>query len=219
MADPSTATQPLPRGWRTRTGPRRRAYLAPFLGYVLILVAVFGWAYGVQAGRDAAAADLQRSTSEALTLNVADAGAWSIYLDTRAGVEQSEALAQALAGDGGFGVEIVPGDGAEPMALQRPTGGTYRLDAETNLIGHGIADVELTPGEYRLSVATAADPPESAIAGFSAGPAPDQPSVLVLLVAIGGAVVMLVWALIIRSGRRRAARRLLRPVLGDVRPA
>ncbi|QOR72402.1 hypothetical protein IM660_09360 [Ruania alkalisoli] len=219
MADPSAAPQPLPRGWRTRTGPRRRAYLGPFAGYVLILVAVFGWAYEVQAGRDAAAADLQRSTTEALTLNVAESGEWSVYLDTYAGVEQSDALAQALAGDGGFGVEIVPGDGAETIALQRPTGGTYRLDAETDLIGHGIADVELTPGEYRLSVATAADPPESAIAGFSAGLAPDAPPVLVLLAAIGGAAAMLVWALIIRSGRRRAARRLLRPVLGHGRSA
>lgn len=205
----ASASVRLPRHWRVRTGPRRWHYLLPFGVFVVGWFAFYLFGFSYQADRDAAAAELLRSPGDPVEIVVERDGTWSIWLDLHAGVEPGQELARALAGAEEWGVSVRDAAVEQSvMALRPGSGGSYLVLGDGAVRGRAIADVTLPPGNYVVTVQAAADKSDPAIAGFSLGLAPEQPTPWILVAALTTTPIALVWALIIRAQRRAANRRL-----------
>lgn len=204
----------LPRGWRTATGPRRRAYLYPFAVFTAVLYVLFVVGFSWQATKDDIATDHARSSGGPLPLTVTESNSWSVYLELHTGVEQSEDLEAVLRQGTDFRARVTPAAAPDaPIPLTAATGGAYRVTEGAQLTGYGLGDVTLEAGEYIVSVPVIEGETEPAIAGFAVGPVPD-PAPSWLLGAAGlVTVICAVWAMVVRRARANARRRLGPPQL------
>lgn len=209
---PEPGSVALPSRWRTRTGPARWAYLGAFALFAAGLYAVFALGYAWQADRDDEAADFSRSAGEPLKFVVDQEGDWTVFLETRAGLELDDALETALRRHDNFGAVVTPASGGDPVSLRAAEYAPYRLSGDHQLNGHAIGQVHLEPGEYTVTVPGAAEGSSPAVIGFAVGSAPAPAPVWILLLAVGTTVTAVIAAVFVRKARQSARHRLIRPM-------